>query len=122
MKKLELENIINKLNDIKKFSDSLDYNTSSYINKQLVTILSTLHNEYDRMDIDKIEINCPRIKIIKLSDIEYLYDTNNFVDAVNLELKELTVNGYKIIDYDVEYYIANPTSVVPVCCIIKYTS
>lgn len=122
MKKLELENVINKLNDIKKFSDSLDYNTSSYINKQLVTVLSTLHNEYDRMDVDKIEINCPKLKIIKSNEIEHLYKTNSLVDALNHELKELTINGYKIIDYDIKYYIESSTLAVPVYCIIKYTS
>ena len=60
MKKIEIENIINNLTELKKFSNNLDYNTSVVINKTINNIIPVLNKEYQRMDDEKITINCPR--------------------------------------------------------------
>ena len=50
MKKIEIENIINNLTELKKFSNNLDYNTSVVINKTINNIIPVLNKEYQRMD------------------------------------------------------------------------
>lgn len=52
MKKNDLEIVIETLNDLKLISNKLDYNTSTAINKRLMTIIPLLEKEYDRLDTE----------------------------------------------------------------------
>ena len=97
MKKEELENIMTNLKSITNIASKQDYNTSTAINKLVNQINPIIKAEYDRLDKDKVEINCPKILIFTNRDalkIKMLVQ-----DYMNDKLKELVIGGYKIIDY-----------------------
>lgn len=97
MKKVELEDIMRNLKEISNVSSRQDYNTSTAINKLINQINPIIKAEYDRLDKDKVDINCPKILIFTNRDalkIKMLVQ-----DYMNDKLKELVIGGYKIIDY-----------------------
>ncbi len=113
MKKNDLEIVIETLNDLKLISNKLDYNTSTAINKRLMTIIPLLEKEYDRLDTEKIKINSPKIMLVSTQDIE---DTSmSLTDFVNNLMEDLIEKGYKIIDFGVA--TSTPTMIM----YIKYT-
>lgn len=114
MKVEDLEGVLKNLKELKSFTDKLDYNTFSHINKLLTNIFPVLQAEYDRMDKNKITINCPQLLI--LGSTEKLED-QTFTSYVNDKLQELVMQGYKIIDYGL--CTGFPTSEMLVY--IKYT-
>lgn len=110
MKIKELEEVINNLQSVKEITDRLNYNQSSMINKSLMPALNTLQTEYDRMASNKIEIDCPCIKLIKITD------TSEAEDTLNYEIEQLVLNGFKIIDFGIMGTMSNMSGY------IKYTN
>lgn len=115
MKKLEIEEMLKACNGIRDISNKQNYNVSSAINQQLVKITNKLKEEYDRMDKDKITINCPAIILIKASDLQY--KEQSLSDYINNKMKELVMNNYKIIDFGISGISGNQ-----IYAFIKYTS
>lgn len=100
MKKNDIELIIDTLKDIKKVSDRLDYNSSSDINKRLMTILPIMQGELEQMEDRKIEItSVPKILVIQ--ETEALNNDARLTDYTNKILAELAEQGNKIIDFGV---------------------
>lgn len=97
MKKLELEDVIAEIENIKAITDTLDYNTSTAINKKLLRVLPKLREEYDRLNNDKIDIQSPCIRLIMSNEIHL----ENLDEHMNGLLKELVATGNKIIDFGV---------------------
>lgn len=96
MKKVDLENAITSLKELKSFTDRLEYNTSTFVNQKLMTVFPVLQAEYDRLDNDKVVINCPKLLIVGSKDVT---TKQTLTDFVNDKLQELVMNDYKIIDY-----------------------
>lgn len=94
MKKQDLELIQEQLKQIKDISDRLDYNTSSSINQKLVKITPVVKTELERLNTEKITINCPKFMTLISS-----YDKVD--EDMNKKLQELVVNDYKIIDFGI---------------------
>ena len=116
MKKSDVELIIETLNDVKTISNRLDYNSSTAINKRLMTVLSLLETEYTRMSEDKIEINSPKIMLVGVDDIKCASDNKmSLTEFTNDMMEDLVNKGYKILDYGP--VINNGTIIV----YIKYT-
>lgn len=121
MKKEELLQIEQGLNEIKRIADKESYLVSSAINNQYIKIEPILKQELQRMDAQGVEINCPRIKTIPRVQVwdkehdmfEYTLSNEDFDSLVNDNLRDLVNNGYKIIDYG---YKNNCDDVI-----IKYT-
>lgn len=119
MKISDLETIQESLNNIKLTSDKLDYNTSSTINKEIIKISPIITKEIERMDTEKITIDCPKMLILSIESLMAKFYTSELTDAINEQLKELVVNGYKIIDYNVSHDILSYGSQA---FVVKYTS
>lgn len=98
MKKQELQNIIDILNDIKHFSDNQEYNICNYLNTRLMQVLPLLNNELDRMTSEKITINCPALEIV---DVLKEPTEKTLPEALNDKMRELVMSGYKIIDFGI---------------------
>lgn len=116
MKKGELENLINYVKNIKNISDKQSYNISTAINQNIIKILPILEKEYERLDMDKITVNCPAIIIIKPEDFEENIHTS-LSEYINQKMQELVINEYKIIDFGIQVTPNNS-----LCAYIKYTS
>lgn len=95
MKKSELDIVLHNLKEIKDFSDRLDYNSSSYINQKMININPILEKELSRLS-DDVEINCPQI-------MTALVQANDCDEWINGNIKSLSLQDYKIIDYGVTY-------------------
>lgn len=116
MKKQDIEMLQKYVDEIKQVSDKLDYNTSSAINQRIVKITPLLKSELDRVDNNKIEIDCPQIIVIKSNEIMNKKENKSITDYMNNKLKELVLNEYKIIDFGI---VPNGQEVY---AFIKYTS
>lgn len=116
MKKQDIEMLQKYVDEIKQVSDKLDYNTSSAINQRIVKITPLLKSELDRVDNNKIEIDCPQIIVIKSNEIMNRKENKSITDYMNNKLKELVLNEYKIIDFGI---VPNGQEVY---AFIKYTS
>ena len=116
MKKQDIEMLQKYVDEIKQVSDKLDYNTSSAINQRIVKITPLLKSEWDRVDKNKIEIDCPQIIVIKSNEIMNRKENKSITDYMNNKLKELVLNEYKIIDFGI---VPNGQEVY---AFIKYTS
>ena len=92
MKKIDVENVINVLNNIKDFTKTMDFKTSTYINQQVISVIQRLNNE-------KITINSPKLLLIRTED---LTSGQTLVDVLNTTLSELVENNFKIIDFGVQ--------------------
>lgn len=99
MKKSDLDLMIETLNDLKTISNRLDYNSSTAINKRIMTVLPILEKEYERMSEDKIEIHCPKLLILSAKDIPDKKVT--LTDCTNNVMADLVNGGYKIIDFGI---------------------
>ena len=119
MKVTDLESIQESLDIIKTVSDKLDYNTSSAINKEIIKISPIISKEIERMDTEKITINCPKILILSIENLMAKFYASDLTDAINEQLKELVVNGYKIIDYEISQ---DTLSYGSKAFVVKYTS
>lgn len=115
MKKLEVEEMLKTCENIRNISNKQNYNISTAINQQLNKIINKLKEEYNRMDADKITINCPAIILIKASDLQY--QEMSLSDYMNNKMKELVMNNYKIIDFGISSVDNNL-----IYAFIKYTS
>lgn len=115
MRKADIEEMLKNCNTIKDISNKQNYNVSSAINQNLVKVINKLKEEYDRMDKDKITLNCPAIILIKASDLQY--KEQSLSDYINNKIKELVMNNYKIIDYGISGINGNQ-----IYAFIKYTS
>lgn len=116
MKKQDIEMLQKYVDEIKQVSDKLDYNTSSAINQRIVKITPLLKSELDRVDNNKIEIDCPQIIVIKSNEVMNRKENKSITDYMNNKLKELVLNEYKIIDFGI---VPNGQEVY---AFIKYTS
>lgn len=116
MKKQDIETIQKYVDEIKQISDKLDYNTSSAINQRLVKVTPLLKSELDRVDNNKIEMDCPQIIIIKSNDVINRKENKSITDYMNSKLKELVINEFKIIDFGI---VPNGEEIY---AFIKYTS
>ena len=115
MKKQEISDVLEKLEDIHMYSSTkLDYNSTTYINKRLVDIQSTLRKEYDRLNSDKIDLNCPQLLVLQTKDV-----TNGkpLIEYANEVMSNLVSEGKKIIDYGL--WNRDTTDI---CVYIKYTT
>lgn len=113
MKKSDLDLVIETLNDIKTVSNRLDYNSSTAINKRVMTVLPILEKEYDRMTTENVEIHCPKLLILSTKDIPDSKIT--LTDFTNNVMADLVKSDYKIIDFGIT------TDSTGVFVYIKYT-
>jgi len=97
MKKSDVELILDTLKDVKTIVNRLDYNTSSALNKRIMTIYPLIEKEYDRLDTEKIEINSPKVMLIGLKDANEAQ--MSLTDFTNNTLEDLVSKNYKIIDF-----------------------
>lgn len=114
MKKSEYEMCIENLENIRTIAASLDYNTSVDINQNIIKILPLLKAEYEKLDKTKVDVNCPKLKIITSKDA---FEVNqSIIDYLNTYMEQLKLNDYTIIDFG---YIDNE---VKSYAYVKYTS
>lgn len=99
MKKIDVENVINVLNNIKDFTKTMDFKTSTYINQQVISVVPVLEEEIQRLNNEKITINSPKLLLIRTED---LTSGQTLVDVLNTTLSELVENNFKIIDFGVQ--------------------
>ena len=99
MKKTELEGAIEDLHEIKKITDKQEYLVSSAVNVKYNSIIKVLDKELKRLDNEKVEVNCPKLLIIKSPKILQKKDDIDIQTAVNKMLEELVKQDYKIIDF-----------------------
>lgn len=92
MKKQELEDMIKSLNNIKDIINKENYNLSSAVNMNLIHVVPNLEKELERMNTEKVVINCPSLKLIDNDD-------DNLEKKLNEAIKELVLQDYKIIDF-----------------------
>ena len=79
-------------------SNQQNFNISSAINKHLVKVSNLLHKEYNRLDADKIDINCPRLLLIVGPDFVNK-EQKALSEVLNEKMKELVLSDNKIIDF-----------------------
>ena len=115
MRKTDIDDMLKACETIKDISNKQNYNVSSVINQNLVKVTNKLKEEFDKMDKDKLVINCPSIILIKAVDLKYKDD--NLSDYMNNKMKELVMNDYKIIDFGISHVEDNC-----IYAFIKYTS
>ena len=119
MKKEELVQILNDLNEIKGITDKQEYIVSKSVNQLMNNIRPILNMELNRMDMEKIECNAPAVCCITSGDLQGITET------MNKKLDELVMQNYKIIDYSVTFnntIIKPNTYSVIYLGVIKYTS
>lgn len=114
MKKNSVEKLLEIVDDLKEFTNKLDYNTSSYINQRLVKISPILKEELEILNKENSSIGCPKLMLITNNDVPEDLD---MIDYVNEEIKKLVVKGYTISDYGI---LTNNLSPNNVCVYIKY--
>lgn len=96
MKKSDVELVIDTISNIKEFTNKLDFNTSKYINQQVIKIKPILDKELERLENEKVTINSPRLLLLSTKDID---SEQTLVDLANTKMSELVENNYKIIDF-----------------------
>lgn len=97
MRKSDLETMIKNLKEVTDLCNKQDYNTSSYVNTRILPSVQILEEEYERLDSNKIEINCPQIELI---DLKTAMEANRtLVEQANYRMRELTINQFKVIDF-----------------------
>lgn len=104
MKVKDIENIQMWLEELKEFANKQDYNSFTYINQRLIKILPILETEYNRLVDNDMELDFPKIMIF--TNLEAKQNKMTVQEYINFKLKELVINGCKIIDYgklDEEY-------------------
>lgn len=106
----DLRKITSALDEIKSITDKQEYLISSYVNERYNTICAITKNEIERMESKGVEINCPKILILKHTN----GNNGTFTECINKQLEELIRSGFKIIDYGL-------TGVDGDTCYIKYT-
>lgn len=119
MKKEDLVNVINNLNEIKSITDKQEYVVSKNVNQLMNNIKPILNDELQRMDIKEVECNAPEIKCITAGDLQVI------TELMNENLTQLIKDDYKIIDYNITFNntITKPnTYAVVYFGQIKYTS
>jgi len=117
MKKSEIEQSIKILKDLKKSTEKLDFNTSVLVNQHVMGILPILEKEYARLDEDKIELNCPELKIIGVDTTLETNKKEKLADEINRVMRELVSEEYKIVDYGIVSPVLNNV----MYAYIKYT-
>lgn len=115
MRKSEIDDMLKACDNIRNISNQQSYNVSTAINQNLVKVTKKLKEEFERMDNDKLTINCPAIILIKASDLQY--QEMSLSDYMNNKMKELVMNNYKIIDFGISNVENNF-----IYAFIKYTS
>lgn len=115
MRKTDIDDMLKACDNIRNISNKQNYNVSSIINQNLVKVTTKLKEEFERMDKDKLTINCPAIILIKASDLQY--QEMSLSDYINNKMKELVMNNYKIIDFGISNVDNNF-----IYAFIKYTS
>lgn len=113
MKKADVEKIIEVIDNIKNFTKTMDFKTSTYINQQVIQVQPLLNKELERLENEKVVINSPRLLLLSTKDAE---SEQTLVDLANIKMSELVENNYKIIDFGL--YV-NKTS--ETYAYIKYT-
>ena len=116
MKKEEVEKLLNHLGEIKQITDKQEYLVSKNVNLNIMEMTPILNNELKRLDFNEIECNSPQITLIKRNDIEDLQE------EMNNTLEKLTMNDYKIIDFDIKNIFNEKTHEIIYTGVIKYTS
>ena len=96
MKKSDVELVINTINNIKDFTNKLDFNTSKFINQQVIQIMPILKAELERLENTKTTINSPRLLVFCTKDID---TEQTLIDFANSKMAELVENNFKIIDF-----------------------
>ena len=96
MKKSDVELVINTIDNIKSFTDKLDFNTSKYINQQVIQVMPILKDELDRLENAKTTINSPKLLVFCSKDID---TEQTLIDYANTKMAELVENKFKIIDF-----------------------
>ena len=96
MKKNDVELMINTVNNIKDFTNKLDFNTSKFINQQVIQIMPILKAELERLENAKTTINSPKLLVFCSKDID---TEQSLIDYVNSKMAELVENNFKIIDF-----------------------
>jgi len=96
MRKTDVETIITVVDNIKDFTNKLDFNTSKYINQQVIQVKPILEKELKRLEDEKVEINSPRLLLLSTKELE---NEQTLVDLANTKMSELVENNYKIIDF-----------------------
>ena len=115
MRKQDIELAIDELKQIKAVSNKFNYTDSSNINKHLVKVLPLLEEELNRMDTDKVEVNCPQLLIIGSGEAKA--EAYKLSDYINKKMQELVINGFKIIDFGIYTQIDSE-----LIAYIKYTN
>lgn len=125
MKKQEIEEVINTLEDLKNYTDKQNYNLSSYVNQKLVKVFPVLRKELERLNTDEISLNCPQLyeefMDILSKDIDE-ESMKNVVNHINSILESLVKQDYKIIDYGTRWVYSNHLNKWSVIISIKYTT
>lgn len=96
MKKVDVEKVIEVINNIKDFTKTMDFKTSTYINQQVIQIQPILAKELERLENEKVVINSPRLLLFSTKDLD---GEQTLVDLANTKMSELVENNYKIIDF-----------------------
>lgn len=97
MKKEDIEMIIARVKEVKRIGDQQTYNLSTAINQNLMKVFPLLENELDRMNNEKITINCPALLLIGAEG--EIKDINELTNRLNNKMQELVMNDFKIIDF-----------------------
>ena len=96
MRKIEVEKIIEVIDNIKDFTKTMDFKTSTFINQQVIQARPILEKELARLENEKIDINSPRLLLLSTEELD---STQTLVDLANTKMSELVENNYKIIDF-----------------------
>ena len=115
MRKSDIDDMLKACETIRNIFNKQNYNVSSAINQNLVKVTNKLKEEFERMDNEKLVINCPAIILIKAADLRY--QEMSLSDYMNNKMKELVMNNYKIIDIGISNVEGNF-----IYAFIKYTS
>lgn len=97
MKKEDLEMIIARVREVKRIGDQQTYNLSTAINQNLMKIFPILETELERMNTDKIAVNCPALHLIGANG--NIKDIDELTNALNQKMQELVMNDFKILDF-----------------------
>lgn len=116
MKKLEIEQVIGKLKELKNLTDSQEYLVSSKANELFIQIMPILDKELQRLSETNVEVNSPALLLFEYKDIEKT--DKSVTEFINRKLQELVMNEYKIIDYG----LFNKNTEGDILIYIKYTN
>ena len=115
----DIRNIKDLICEIKEFTNTMDYNTSSYINERIVKILPLLEEEEKRLENTDTTITSPKICIFTAT--QAINDADTVESYMNNKLRELVINGYKVIDYGRLDTIKDEDGKSEIYLFIKYT-